>query len=48
MLIETFTHKENDDRAKYMDASTYLLLFLEELFEIGMIVFADQEQLLLN
>jgi hypothetical protein len=31
-----------------MDASTYLLLFLEELFEIGMIVFADQEQLLLN
>ncbi|MCI31662.1 hypothetical protein A2U01_0052874, partial [Trifolium medium] len=26
-----------------MDASTYLLMFLEELFEIDIIVFADQE-----
>lgn len=31
------------EQNKYMDASTYLLMFLEELFEIGIIVFADQE-----
>lgn len=30
-------------RAKCTDASTYLLMFLEELFEIDIVVFADQE-----
>lgn len=43
MLTELLTHKQYNSREKYIDASTYWLMFLEELFEIDITVFVDQE-----